>query len=37
MLKRADAALVIGDPALTYTGQVPEMYDLGEEWKKFTG
>ncbi len=37
MLKRADAALVIGDTALTYDGEVPEMYDLGAEWKKFTG
>ncbi len=37
MLKKADAALVIGDPALTYTGQVAEVYDLGEEWKKSTG
>jgi chorismate dehydratase len=37
MLKRADAALVIGDPALTYQGDVPEIYDLAAEWKKFTG
>jgi chorismate dehydratase len=37
MLKRADAALVIGDPALTFEGQVPEIYDLAAEWKKFTG
>jgi chorismate dehydratase len=37
MLKRADAALVIGDRALTYDGQVPEVYDLAAEWKKFTG
>ncbi len=37
MLKRADAALVIGDPALTYDGQVPEIYDLAAEWKKYTG
>ncbi len=37
MLKRADAALVIGDTALTYEGEVPEMYDLAAEWKKFTG
>ncbi len=37
MLKRADAALVIGDPALTYEGQVPEVYDLAAEWKKCTG
>jgi chorismate dehydratase len=37
MLKKSDAALIIGDPALTYTGQVQEVYDLGEEWKKNTG
>ncbi len=37
MLKRADAALVIGDPALTYAEPVPEVYDLAAEWKKFTG
>ncbi len=37
MLKQADAALVIGDPALAFDGQVAEVYDLGGEWKKFTG
>jgi chorismate dehydratase len=37
MLKRADAALVIGDPALTYDGQITEIYDLAAEWRKFTG
>ena len=37
MLKRADAALVIGDPALTYEGDVAEVYDMATEWKKFTG
>jgi chorismate dehydratase len=37
MLKRADAALVIGDPALAYEGPVAEVYDLAAEWKKFTG
>ena len=37
MLKRADAALVIGDPALTYSGPAAEVYDLAAEWKKFTG
>ncbi len=37
MLKRADAALVIGDPALIYDGDVPEVYDLAAEWAKFTG
>ncbi len=37
MLKSADAALVIGDPALTYNGPVAQVYDLAAEWKKFTG
>jgi chorismate dehydratase len=37
MLKHADAALVIGDPALTYSGQVAEVHDLAAEWRKFTG
>jgi len=37
MLARADAALVIGDVALTYTGQVAEVHDLAAEWKRFTG
>jgi chorismate dehydratase len=36
MLKRADSALVIGDPALTYRGSA-DIYDLAAEWKKFTG
>jgi chorismate dehydratase len=36
MLKRADSALVIGDPALTYRGSAA-VYDLAAEWKKFTG
>jgi chorismate dehydratase len=37
MLKRADAALVIGDPALAYCGPAPHVYDLAAEWRKFTG
>jgi len=36
MLKRADAALVIGDPALAYRGPVPRVYDLAAEWNRFT-
>jgi chorismate dehydratase len=36
MLKSADSALVIGDPAFTYRGSA-EVYDLAAEWKKFTG
>lgn len=37
MLKRADAALLIGDPALTFPGPVAHVYDLGAEWNNFTG
>ncbi len=37
MLNSADAALVIGDPALVYDGRIPEVYDLAAEWRKFTG
>ena len=37
MLKRADAALVIGDVALTFNGQGVQVYDLAAEWRKFTG
>jgi len=36
MLREADAALVIGDPALTYCGPA-KVYDLAAEWKRFTG
>ena len=36
MLRRADAALLIGDPALTYSGSA-EVYDLAHVWRKFTG
>ena len=36
MLRQADAALLIGDPALTYRGS-SEVYDLAREWRKFTG
>jgi chorismate dehydratase len=37
MLEHADAALLIGDPALTYAGPVAHVYDLAAEWRKFTG
>jgi chorismate dehydratase len=37
MLKNADGALIIGDPALTYAGKALHVYDLAAEWKKFTG
>ena len=36
MLAAADAALVIGDPALFFEGDVPRL-DLGEEWTRRTG
>ncbi len=36
MLRRADAALLIGDPALAYCGTA-QVYDLASEWRKFTG
>jgi len=36
MLRHADSALVIGDPALTYCGPA-KVYDLATEWRKFTG
>ncbi len=37
MLKHADAALLIGDPALTYDCPRAKVYDLAREWRKFTG
>jgi chorismate dehydratase len=36
MLAVADAALLIGDPALDQDGAVPKL-DLGEEWTRRTG
>jgi chorismate dehydratase len=36
MLRDADAALLIGDPALLYQGPAQRV-DLASEWKKFTG
>jgi chorismate dehydratase len=36
MLKGADAALVIGDPALYFESDLPRL-DLGEEWGRRTG
>jgi chorismate dehydratase len=36
MLESADAALVIGDPALYFDGEVPRL-DLGQEWLLRTG
>jgi chorismate dehydratase len=37
MLHKADAALLIGDPALVCNGSGMMVYDLAAEWKKFTG
>ena len=36
MLEAAEAALVIGDPALYFDGEVPRL-DLGDEWLRRTG
>jgi chorismate dehydratase len=36
MLREADAALLIGDAALTYRGDA-QVLDLAAEWRKFTG
>lgn len=36
MLRTSDAALLIGDPALTYRGPA-EIFDLAREWRSFTG
>lgn len=37
MLERADAALVIGDPALEYTDRPEPRLDLGQAWRELTG
>jgi len=37
MLERADAALVIGDPALESTDRPEPRLDLGEAWRELTG
>jgi chorismate dehydratase len=37
MLQHADAALLIGDPALVYESSGMMVYDLAAEWKAFTG
>ena len=29
MLEKADAALIVGDPALNFNGDCAEIYDLG--------
>ena len=37
MLERCDAALLIGDPALTVSRSQYLIYDLAEEWHRLTG
>ncbi|MGH9455857.1 MAG: MqnA/MqnD/SBP family protein, partial [Terriglobia bacterium] len=37
MLAKADAALIIGDPALAFHDPAVRTYDLAAEWRKFTG
>ena len=37
MLKRADAALIIGDPGMTFSRERIVVYDLAELWRKYTG
>ena len=37
MLRACDAALLIGDPALRVPRENYFVYDLAEEWRKFTG
>jgi chorismate dehydratase len=37
MLEKADAALLIGDPALVFECSGIMVYDLAAEWRKFTG
>jgi chorismate dehydratase len=37
MLKRADAALIIGDPGMTFSREAVVVYDLAELWREHTG
>lgn len=37
MLKTSDSALLIGDPAITVKLNNYHVYDLAQEWRKFTG
>ncbi|MGH9455658.1 MAG: menaquinone biosynthetic enzyme MqnA/MqnD family protein, partial [Terriglobia bacterium] len=37
MLAKADAALIIGDPALAFHAREVQVYDLAAEWRRFTG
>jgi chorismate dehydratase len=37
MLKKADAALIIGDPGMTFSRERIVVYDLAELWREHTG
>jgi chorismate dehydratase len=37
MLRESDAALMIGDPAMTFTGERLRIYDLASLWREQTG
>ena len=37
MLERHDAALVIGDPAMTFDREGLRVYDMAALWREFTG
>ena len=37
MLEADDAALIIGDPAMLIDRSALQVYDLAEEWRKYTG
>lgn len=37
MLSTADAALIIGDPGMTFSRERIVVYDLAELWRKYTG
>ncbi|MCA1558574.1 MAG: menaquinone biosynthesis protein, partial [Acidobacteria bacterium] len=37
MLARADAALIIGDPAMTFAREELRVYDLASLWREYTG
>jgi chorismate dehydratase len=37
MLEKADAALIIGDPGMTFSRERIVVYDLAELWRKYTG
>lgn len=37
MLSRADAALIIGDPAMTFAREELRVYDMAALWREYTG